>query len=506
MKRLLELVQVINKNKVKVVEVIGSLPPRQTMVQEFYNKLSDGSITDDFSAAQYFYGTSPEDRNYKELKKRLTQRLQNTALFIDLQQATYDEAGKAFYTCWKEFAIAQTLNAKGATLNANALLEKILKQGIRYEFVELILNTCRSLRINYGTGRFDKKKYYHYNELFNKYLKIYQADTLAEEYYATMLVEFYWAKKRDIADLRLKAQPYLDELSCLVEQYSSYRLNLCYRLIKLMVAESRDDLDLSAEICREAMDFFQSEVKYPATAQGVFMRYLSLIYWQQRKYEAVEELLERALEVTSEGNAGWFSNYALLMLLCLHSKKYGRAWEVLNFVMEHPQFKGLSEPLKERWRIFQAYLFYLVGIGKIEGVEMKKFKLNKFLNEVPTFSLDKKSRNIPILIIQILFLILYKKYNDAIDRLEAINQYCNRHLKNDDAFRSNCFIKMLLKIIEADFHRAGAERKASRLRAKLENKPLEVATQVYDTEIIPYEDLWDMALLSLENKFWRPAK
>jgi hypothetical protein len=86
MKKLLELVQVINKHKVKVVEVIGSLPPRKTMVQEFYDKVSDGTLTDDISAAQHFYGTGPDDRNYKELKKRLTQRLQNTALFIDIQQ------------------------------------------------------------------------------------------------------------------------------------------------------------------------------------------------------------------------------------------------------------------------------------------------------------------------------------------------------------------------------------------------------------------------------------
>jgi hypothetical protein len=506
MKKLLELVQVINKHKVKVVEVIGSLPPRKTMVQEFYDKVSDGTLTDDISAAQHFYGTGPDDRNYKELKKRLTKRLQNTALFIDIQQARYDELGKAFYTCWKEFAIAKTLNAKGATLNANTLLEKILKQSIRYEFIELILNTCRLLRINYGTVRFDKKKFYYYNELFNKYTKIYQADTLAEEYYATMLVEFHWAKKRDNAGLREQAQVYIDELSGLVEQYDSYRLNLCYRLIRLMAAKSQDDHDLSIDICQEAMGFFQAKPKYPSTAQGIFMRQLFLLYWQQRRYEEGEELLKRAVEVTTEGNVGWFSNYGLLLLLCFHSKKYDRAWEILHFVMQHPRFKGLSEQLKERWRIYRAYLYYLVGIGEVEGVEMKKFRLNKFLNEVPTFSVDKRSRNIPILIIQILFLILYKRYNEAIDRMEAINQYCNRHLKKDDTFRSNCFIKMLLKIIEAGFHRAGAERKAAKLRAKLESVPLEVASQVYETEIIPYEDLWDMALHSLENKFWSSGR
>jgi hypothetical protein len=503
MKKLLELVQVINRNKVKVVEVIGSLPPRKTKVQEFYEKLSDGSLTDDAAAAAYFYESDPADRNYKELKKRLTQRLYNTALFIDIQQARYDEVGKAYYTCWKDFAIAKTLSGKEANLNATDLLEKILKQSIRYEFTELILNTSRLLRIKYASGQFNKKKFYYYNRLYNEYLKRYQADTLAEEYYSTMLVEFFWSKKRENAGLQAMGRQYIAELSPLVENYDSYPLNLCYRLIRLIVVKSKNDHDAAIEICREALSFFESKPKYSATAKGIFMRQLFLLYWQQKRYEAGEELLKKAVKFTREGAVGWFTNHDYFFLLCLHSRKYQRAREVLEFVMNHSRFIGLSSYYQERWLIYQAYIYYLGGIGKIEGLQDQKFKLTKFLNEVPTFSVDKRSRNIPILIVQILFLILYKRYNEAIDRMEAINQYCNRHLKKDDTFRSNCFIHMLLKIIEASFHRAGAERKTANLHKRLSSVPLEVAEQVYETEIIPYEDLWDMALNSLENKFWK---
>ena len=63
---------------------------------------------------------------------------------------------------------------------------------------------------------------------------------------------------------------------------------------------------------------------------------------------------------------------------------------------------------------------------------------------------------------------------------------------------------MLLKIIDSDFHQAGSRRRAEALRKKLSKVDFEVTQNAYETEIIPYEDLWELAVESLENKFWKP--
>jgi hypothetical protein len=109
MKELLELIDVVNKHKVKHLEVLGNVSPRKTKIHEFYDKLSDGSFSNDKEAAAFFYETSPDDRRYKELKKRLMERLHNTVLFIDVQDDKYDKVAKAYYTCWKEYASAKVL-------------------------------------------------------------------------------------------------------------------------------------------------------------------------------------------------------------------------------------------------------------------------------------------------------------------------------------------------------------------------------------------------------------
>ena len=136
----------------------------------------------------------------------------------------------------------------------------------------------------------------------------------------------------------------------------------------------------------------------------------------------------------------------------------------------------------------------------------RKFSVNKFLNDTPIFSKDKRGLNIPILIAQILFLIHQKKYDKVIDRIDAIERYCTRYLRKDDTFRSNCFIKMLLQIPVSGFHKNGLERRASRYYKELLSNPIEVSNQSHDVEIIPYEDLWELALNSLETKFYNQVK
>ena len=119
------------------------------------------------------------------------------------------------------------------------------------------------------------------------------------------------------------------------------------------------------------------------------------------------------------------------------------------------------------------------------------------------FSMDKKGVNIPILIIQLLFLLQRKEHGKFIDKCEALNAYSYRHLKKDDTFRSNCFIKMLLLLPKCNFHRIAVERKSKLLRAKLASVPLEIARQSAEIEIVPYEDLWGIVMDMLEAKFYK---
>ena len=191
--------------------------------------------------------------------------------------------------------------------------------------------------------------------------------------------------------------------------------------------------------------------------------------------------------------------------MSLHTEQYEEAYLAFNKVKKHKRFKFLPKSIQEIWRIFEAYLYYMLNIEKVEPSEVTKpfirFRLAKFVNETPIFSKDKSGLNIAILAIQMLFFIQQKKYDDVIDKAEAIDKYCSRYLQKKETIRSYYFIKMLLTIPAASFHKTAVIRKSASFLKKLKTIPFEVANQNHNIEIIPYETLWEYALDSLESKF-----
>jgi hypothetical protein len=198
------------------------------------------------------------------------------------------------------------------------------------------------------------------------------------------------------------------------------------------------------------------------------------------------------------GAFNWFKYQELLLLLSLHSGNYQRAYELYIETTSQKRFNTLPSGVGQIWKIFEAYLFFLIQVELVEDNHryspFSKFRMGRFVNEVPLYSKDKRGMNIPILIVQILYLIQQKREGEVVDRVEAIGKYISRYITKKDNYRSACFINMLLQIPANSFHRVAVERHTQKYNRMLESMPLDFARQAHDIEIIPYEQLWDMTL------------
>lgn len=188
----------------------------------------------------------------------------------------------------------------------------------------------------------------------------------------------------------------------------------------------------------------------------------------------------------------------------MYKRNYQATWEVFKKATSHAKFNHLATGEQEAWKVFEAYIQLLIVAGKITlpEKELKKtdFKPSRFLNEIPGFSKDKRGMNIPILIVHAMFLLYLQRYDEAWDRMLALDKYAGRHLnEGDDAFRSFCFIKALLQIKNADFKKATAEIAAAEWLQKMATKPVQYADAPHEIEAIPYEHLWEMAMEALER-------
>ena len=497
MEPLRELAFIVNKNKLKAIDILD--PSQNTLVANLYHQV----LSKKFNSEKELAKNALPNRSraiYRQVKASLKNKLINSLFLMDNKQPNFTDRQKAYYECHKQWAAAKMLLGKNAWDACIEICERILKHTLQYELTELTVDLLRVLRLNYSTRTVNKRLYNKYNAMLQEYEHILLAENEVERHYCELIIHYINSRSRK-ENLIEQAQKSSNSIDCLMKQYDTYRLHLYGSMIKLMVHTTKNEYERTLDVCDEIIHFFKAK-PYQATNPLQAAYYQKLIcYSQLCQFEEGKKVAKQCLAITEEGVVNWFKYYELYIIFLMHTDNYTEAFQVYQKVTSHRRFVFQSSDSKEIWSIYEAYLHYLIALGLVELNENQdkfpRFRIGRFLNNTPIFSKDKRGLNVAILTVQFLFLLQQKKYNKAIDRLEAIEKYCTRYLNKDDTIRSYYFIKMLLTIPTASFNNKRVIRHAERYHRKLEGVPLETAHQVHKIEIIPYEKLWSFVLASL---------
>ena len=510
MESLKEIVLLVNKQKTARIEVMGYPSNYSGKMKQLYDGIIEEKYKTDRDAMLDLYGNEESLSSYKKLKYRLINRLINTVFFIDVNKPNFDDSQRAFYMGQKAVAAVEILLGRGARKISMELAERTLRQTLKYEYTEMSINLLKKLSRHYGTIQINKKKFEKYTSLTERYLEIHIAETIAEQSYNKLNFKIKNSNKRSNIPNYLiqEAISFTEQLEKYINKIFSNRFLMIAYLVFLFRYEITHDYKNVIKICDEALAQFEKKGNSRPISKFLFLSRKVNFLIQMKNYGEAEVNIIKALKLAPEGKINWLTMHEKYMRMCIHSKNYQKAFNNFIEITSDKGFELTYKNIMETWKIYEAYLSFFIKIGKIkpsvkENDFNKKFKISKFLNDVPTYSSDKRGLNIPILIIQLLFLLQQKKYGKVIDKVEALNAYCYRYLKRDDTFRSNCFIKMLLVLPKGNFNRIGVERKSKALVEKLKSVPLEVARQSVDIEIVPYEDLWEIVLDMLDNKFYQ---
>lgn len=505
MEELRFLIGTISKNKVKQIEVIGNGRNQDSLLNRLYNGISSGEYKDDKIAAEDLFNES-ENRKayYNRLKRQLKDRLYNTLFLIDTNEPNYSDLQKAYYNCYKNISAIKILIGKQNRQSAIPLAIKTLKITEKYEFTDITLAIARELRLHYGILVGDKKKFNRYNELVAKYTEIYLAELEAEEYYSAIMVHFVnsSANKDEVIENADRLTKVLLDKSTKI---NSYWFNYLTYIMLVMRFELANDYQNVLKISKRAMEYFESKKHLTSNRTIFYFKYRSIgghIKLKNLKLALITA--QECAKLSTEGSVNWYASLHYLMIISYHSKNLDLAFSTYEIAISHSNFKAHLQNLSEDWRIHEAFIFYFLLTKRVSSKKQRnipKFRISKFLNEVPIYSKDKRGNNVTIIILQLLFLLQQKKYGAIIDKMEALQTYTHRYLRQDDTFRSNCFIKMLLCLPAASFHKKGVLRKADKYWKKLQSVPLEKANQSAEMEIVPYEMLWEFVLEGLDEKW-----
>jgi tetratricopeptide (TPR) repeat protein len=470
-------------------------------MQQLYDALVSQRVRSDDEALGWMLDGGDDVAKLPNLKNKLKDRMLDSVFLLDFKEPGFADRQKAILECYKKWAAAMILVMRNAKLSGYDVLEKLLRHTIRYEFTELTCDILRLLRMHYSTAGGDLKKYESIREQLHYYLGIWHMENQVEEFY-TDLISRYVNSKSTKMEVSEQAKVYYSIVKPDLEKCDSFKVHIFGRMIQIFAYSSVNDYITTARLCEEAIQFFDKKDYDSGFALQVFYYNLITCYLQLREFEKGRAIIERCQSLVDAGSFNWFKLQELFFLLAMHTGHYGAAAQVLVKVMDDPRFENQSFQITEIWKIYHAYVHFLikteqVAVSDLPSQRNAKFKIGKFLNETPVFSKDKRGMNIPILIVQILFALADRDYQQCIDRMESIEKYCSRYLKQNDTFRSNCFIKMLLQIPIYAFHSERVTRHTKKLHEMLCSVPMEVANQTYEIEIIPYEILWELTIGTL---------
>ena len=494
------IIGLLTKQKIRQIEILGEGSVLSNKSEQLYQGILSGTITNDIEAASILYNDDPKNPKYRVFKNRFKQKLINTLFFIDVQAYGKSAYDKTLSRGYKNWVAAKILLDKGVTSTSINLMEITLKNILKYDIVELSVLALRDIKLHYGLYNYNKYKFQKYNALYEELSIVEKYKAESEKYYITLghIIE---TNKSVIYDSEIKKlEKKLNALSKKAIQIDSYYLKYNLYVSHYIIHLIKKDLKKQLAVTKAAIEYFNGKKGFNKYGILTFIQIKGLIQLNLKNFDLSLEAFNQVLNgKPKEGRLFWLSVHNYIFLIHLLKKDYDKAYQILSYIVTHKTFKNIYDEFKQQWLLREAFIQFLIRIkkidpDKIDAQKLKKFRIKKFVNEIPSLTKDKRGFNISIHIIQMLFLIIDEQYDELLDKLNSLKQYSFRYLKAEEYLRSRIFIKMLLTIPESNYDIKRIKTKTKVLHQKLIATPLDYSEQAMSIEIIPYEQLWEEVL------------
>lgn len=472
-------------------------------LEAFEELLSQNPEICDVEACLHLYGNGDKNTEFRVLKHRLEQKLQDDIFLASGSSKNFDNFSMRSLVADKNNLIITSLYRNGFQKEAIKLAERNLDFCKDNYLTESAIPITRILLNYYGfvqPNSFLFLKMKDENELLSE---TYKAENIAMRYNATVSNWYVLAKGGFNTEKIKEVNTMLDELKLLKERHDSWMIHFAYFSTANFYYLLTGQYHFSLIVAKEGIEICDKKF-----SNDKMMRYRCIInvglshFYLKQYCEAANEY-KNALAIAPEGHRLWFEDALNYFTILLRGKFYGELYTLYKSRIDHKNLKKIPV-VEEQWRIREAFIHFLLEAKiierhKLDVSSLKIFNVNKFLNSVTFYNKDKAGLHIQIIILKILFLLLKRKF-DSIDELtDTLNQYIYKYLNKKEAMRSFYFIKLLIKMVEVGFHPVRLRAHTKIIYSKMEALTLMIDEKSNMVEILPYEDLWQIILDLLGN-------
>lgn len=474
--------------------------PNYTKILELEHVIRKNIEKDEETIKKILFPHVKNKNYFGVLKTRLYQELFDRILVDSGKKENINNRLNQLFDIQRKFIVASVLNEKNERVLSIKMYEKIFKECIKWEYTFYTMMVSRTLYAHYSFFQPNRYKMQLYKSALEESEKLLVFENKIFSINAE-ISHLYLVNRSGLTSKNLELFKHLMKDVLDIHQHQeSYNIKYyTYDLIAFYFLTIRD-YDKVIKTAEEGKKYFSS--KTFKDTRGIITNNINIInaYIYKNELDKALEILHETLGLITVGTRMWVRLRSFEFVIYTLQNKYDSLYRVYRET--EPKVKLDID--KEEWLIRSAYIHFLIRMGKItstekDGKKQDSFVLSKFLNSVTFYSKDKSGLNISIIIIQILFYFLDKKWDKVLDKIDGLKQYSFRYLTKDESMRSNCFIKMLIAAEKAHFSRQLTITYTKSLYEKMIKSPYVLSENSAFVEIVPYETLWDITLELLSH-------
>jgi hypothetical protein len=433
-------------------------------------------------AARVFGDVVPDAQKFSRLKSRLKALLLDAIPFLDLEQGNYSGYMSAVYGVARASFVCQILLLLSARDLAASIARKTLPVAIKMEEWSSAMQLLLILRADAMHKR-KTKRYQFYADEYLHCERLLAAENMSKVQTEEIQMVFtnHAGPQPKHVERTVEAAA---RAIVLVETHPSFKLSFSALRLRSIAAQLQEDYDETIKISDEAATLFRRYPQfYTKARQGEFAIHKLVAAIHIRLHSIADEAILECRQCIDHSKNNWFVYREYEFLHLMHTLCFAPAMAVVEEVLVHPRYPGLSKMASERWELFRLYAEYTTG----RRVPIRN--PGDFSRLLPTFTADKTGHNTGLIVLHVLLLAERGQFADLVDRVDFIRGYRKRFLRGAQHSHASLFFKMTALIELADLDVKRLDKKARSLYLELLRTEREEPIQ--GEVILPYSWIWN---------------
>ncbi|WP_162052562.1 hypothetical protein [Pontibacter pamirensis] len=462
---------------------------------KLFNLIKSDNIISDEAAAEALYGINSASASYRMLKSRVRKKLFNHLHFLAFPESKYRVSGIESYNCSALILEAQCLILASEYRIADKLLSQAIALAKTNDLNDCMIRALEQRQI-INSAIHNIKLYYKTQSELQKYYDIEAKERAALQLSRFANIEMSAGvngRNRFISEV----PKILNELQDLWKNSMSSLIFNSYHSLSIHYLELCGDYEAISDAVEKAEQLLKEGHVHSNWFNHRYNQYIRVYaLLQTKQYELGISLARQYIHQFEPYTLNWFAFMENYLLLALHSENYELASELMQESLGSQHIHTIQNAAKERWELFRRYLLLTHTI--IPSINIVNLPQG-VLTELVMLPKDKVGFNLSLLVLETINSFLNQSIDDYESHAERMRKYISKYLRGEKSERPRVFLRLLLLVINENFHPIRSKEKGQKLYDKL-SQTAPPGDAFAEVEIIPYEHLWELVLKVLEKR------